>query len=45
MLNVPANATYRQTRQHNRRLVLTTLYDCGPVSRSQIPVHTGSVKG
>jgi predicted NBD/HSP70 family sugar kinase len=40
-MNVPAKATHRQTRQYNRRLVLRTLYDFGPVSRAEIARLTG----
>jgi N-acetylglucosamine repressor len=40
-LNVPAKATHRQTRQYNRRLVLRTLYDYGPVSRAEVARLTG----
>ncbi len=40
-MNVPAKATHRQTRQYNRRLVLRTLYDYGPVSRAEVARLTG----
>jgi N-acetylglucosamine repressor len=40
-LNVPAKATHRQTRLYNRRLVLRTLYDYGPVSRAEVARLTG----
>ena len=40
-MNVPAKATHRQTREHNHRLVLRTLYDYGPVSRAEIARLTG----
>jgi N-acetylglucosamine repressor len=35
-VHVPAKATHRQTRQHNQRLVLRTLYDFGPISRADV---------
>jgi predicted NBD/HSP70 family sugar kinase len=40
-MNVPGKATHRQTRQHNRRLVLRTLYDYGPISRADVSRLTG----
>jgi predicted NBD/HSP70 family sugar kinase len=40
-VTVPAKATHRQTRQYNRRLVLRTLYDYGPVSRAEVARLTG----
>ena len=40
-MNVPAKATHRQTRQHNQRLVLRTLYDFGPTSRAEVSRLTG----
>ena len=40
-MHVPAKATHRQTRQHNSRLVLRTLYDFGPVSRAEVARLTG----
>ena len=40
-MTVPAKATHRQTRQYNRRLVLRTLYDYGPVSRAEVARLTG----
>jgi len=40
-VNVPAKATHRQTRQHNQRLVLRTLYDFGPTSRAEVSRLTG----
>jgi predicted NBD/HSP70 family sugar kinase len=38
---VPGKATHRQTRQYNRRLVLRTLYDYGPISRADVARLTG----
>lgn len=32
----PTKATHRQTRAHNAALVLRALYECGPVSRSEV---------
>ena len=40
-MTVPARATHRQARQYNRRLVLRTLYDYGPVSRAEVARLTG----
>lgn len=40
-MTVPAKATHRQTRQYNRRLVLRTLYDYGPISRAEVARLTG----
>ncbi len=40
-MRVPGKATHGQTRQHNRRLVLRTLYDFGPVSRAEVARLTG----
>ncbi len=40
-MNVPGKATHGQTRQHNRRLVLRTLYDFGPISRAEVARLTG----
>ncbi len=40
-MTVPAKATHRQTRQYNRRLVLRTLYDYGPISRADVARQTG----
>jgi predicted NBD/HSP70 family sugar kinase len=34
-------ATLRETREHNERLVLATIYDDGPVSRAEIARLTG----
>jgi predicted NBD/HSP70 family sugar kinase len=33
---LPTKATHRQTRVHNERLVLRTLYDLGPISRAEV---------
>jgi len=37
----PAKATNRETREHNERLVLATVYDSGPVSRADVARLTG----
>ncbi|MGC8635123.1 MAG: ROK family protein [Candidatus Limnocylindrales bacterium] len=37
----PIKATLRETREHNQRLVLATLYDDGPVSRAEVARRTG----
>ena len=34
-------ATLRETREHNERLVLTTIYDGGPISRAEVARLTG----
>ena len=34
-------ATLRETREHNERLVLTTIYDGGPISRAEVARSTG----
>jgi N-acetylglucosamine repressor len=39
-VQLPAKATHQQTREHNERLVLRTLYDLGPVSRAEIARRT-----
>jgi N-acetylglucosamine repressor len=36
MDDLPNKATHRWTRAHNRRLVLRTIYDYGPISRADI---------
>lgn len=36
-----AKATLRETREHNERLVLATIYDDGPVSRAEVARLTG----
>ena len=36
-----AKATHRQTREHNQRLVLRTVYDHGPISRAEVARSTG----
>ena len=36
MITVTAKATHAQTRRHNNRLVLKTVYDQGPLSRAAI---------
>ena len=38
---LPTKATHQQTRVHNERLVVRTLYDLGPVSRAEIARLTG----
>ena len=40
-MRLPAKATHAQTRQHNHRLVLRTLYDFGPISRAEVARSTG----
>jgi N-acetylglucosamine repressor len=37
----PAKATLRETREHNERLVLATIYDEGPLSRADVARRTG----
>jgi predicted NBD/HSP70 family sugar kinase len=36
-----AKATHAQTREHNHRLVLRTVYDFGPISRAEVARSTG----
>ncbi len=38
---LPTKATHQQTRVHNERLVVRTLYDLGPVSRAEVARITG----
>lgn len=38
---LPVKATHRQTRIHNERLVVRTLYDHGPISRADVARLTG----
>ena len=38
---LPTKATHRQTRVHNERLVVRTLYDFGPISRAEVSRLTG----
>ncbi|HEX5824906.1 MAG TPA: ROK family transcriptional regulator [Candidatus Limnocylindrales bacterium] len=38
---LPTKATHRQTRVHNERLVVRTLYDFGPISRAEVARLTG----
>jgi N-acetylglucosamine repressor len=38
---LPTKATHRQTRVHNERLVVRTLYDLGPISRADVARLTG----
>jgi N-acetylglucosamine repressor len=40
-LDGTAKATLRETREHNERLVLTTIYDQGPISRAEVARLTG----
>jgi predicted NBD/HSP70 family sugar kinase len=40
-MRLPAKATHAQTRQHNHRLVLRTVYDFGPISRAEVARSTG----
>jgi N-acetylglucosamine repressor len=37
----PAKATLRETREHNERLVLATIYDAGRISRADVARLTG----
>lgn len=39
-MQVPTKATHQQTREHNERLILRTLYDLGPISRAEIARRT-----
>src|SRR3954469_2361418 len=38
---LPTKATHRQTRVHNERLVVRTVYDLGPISRADVARQTG----
>ncbi len=38
---LPTKATHQQTRVHNERLVVRTLYDLGPISRADVARLTG----
>jgi len=38
---LPIKATHQQTRVHNERLVVRTLYDLGPISRAEVSRLTG----
>ncbi len=40
-MTLPGKATHRQTRAHNQGLVLSTLFDRGPVSRAEVARLTG----
>ena len=40
-MRLPATATHAQTRQHNHRLILRTVYDFGPISRAEVARNTG----
>src|SRR5215207_2905748 len=37
----PTKATHQQTRVHNERLVVRTVYDLGPISRAEVARLTG----
>lgn len=37
----PSKATHQQTRVHNERLVVRTVYDLGPISRAEVARQTG----
>lgn len=37
----PTKATHQETRAHNERLVLGTIYDRGPISRAEVARATG----
>jgi N-acetylglucosamine repressor len=37
----PSKATHQQTRVHNERLVVRTVYDLGPISRADVARQTG----
>jgi N-acetylglucosamine repressor len=37
----PTKATHQQTRVHNERLVVRTVYDSGPISRADVARQTG----
>jgi N-acetylglucosamine repressor len=39
-VRIPSKATHQQTREHNQRLILRTLYDRGPISRADIARET-----
>ena len=38
---LPTKATHQQTRNHNERLVVRTVYDLGPLSRADVARQTG----
>jgi len=38
---LPSKATHQQTRVHNERLVVRTVYDLGPISRADVARQTG----
>lgn len=38
---LPTKATHQQTRAHNERLVVRTVYDLGPISRADVARQTG----
>ena len=40
MITVTAKATHAQTRRHNNRLILKTVYDQGPLSRATMARNT-----
>jgi len=41
MIQRPGKATHQETRAHNARLVLGTIYDGGPISRAAVARATG----
>lgn len=41
MIPLPGKATHQETRAHNSRLVLGTVYDRGPISRAEVARITG----
>ena len=41
MIQRPGKATHQETRAHNSRLVLGTIYDRGPISRAAVARATG----
>jgi N-acetylglucosamine repressor len=41
VMALPTKATHQQTRVHNERLVVRTVYDLGPISRADVARQTG----
>ena len=41
VMALPSKATHHQTRVHNERLVVRTVYDLGPISRADVARQTG----
>jgi N-acetylglucosamine repressor len=41
VMALPSKATHQQTRVHNERLVVRTVYDLGPISRADVARQTG----